>query len=137
MTTREGCQFPELSPGTSYGKGCRDAKAECQRRYREANREKVAEYQRRYYEAHRGKVAERKRRYYEANQILQKTRGRRTRERYATTCPAIVTGRYTPAEDAMIAPWEGTWPQLAEVLGRSAASLTNRIRKLREKGLIP
>ena len=112
MTTREGCQFPELSPGTSYGKGCRckgcrDAKAEYQRRH------------------------------YEANPILQKTRGRRTRGRYATTCPAIATGRYTPAEDAMIASWEGTWPQLAEVLGRSVASLTNRIRTLREKGLIP
>ena len=117
MTTREGCQFPELSPGTSYGKGCRcngcrDARAESQRRYREANRETVAE---------------RKRRYYEANPILQKTRGRGTRGRYATFRPAIATGRYTPAGDAMIASWEGTWPQLAEVLGRSVGSLSGRV----------
>ena len=155
--TREGCQFPELSPRTGYDKGCRckgcrDAEAEHARRYREANREKVAERRRRYYEANWEKVAEcqrryreanwekvaeRNRRHYEASPILQKARGRRTRERYATFCPAIVTGRYAPAEDAMIASWEGTWPQLAEVLGRSVTSLTSRIGKLRKKGLIP
>lgn len=102
MTTREGCQFPELSRGTSYGKGCR-----CK--------------------GCRDAKAERKRRYYEANPILQKTRGRRTRGRCATFRPAIATGRYTPAGDAMIASWEGTWPQLAEVLGRSVGSLSGRV----------
>lgn len=145
---REGCRFPGNAPRTAYGKGCRCGGCRewarvRRRRYREANPEKIAEENRRYREANPEKLAESRRRrresrqetdrrYREANPGASRRRWAQLKDAYLLAAKPIVTGRYSPAEDAVILSWEGRVIDLAVALGRTYYSVRARRQRLTE-----
>lgn len=54
-----------------------------------------------------------------------------------TSIPVTVSGRYAPAEDAVLISWDGRWIEAAVALGRSLESVSVRVAKLRREGLMP
>lgn len=151
----EECRFPGNAPATAYSKGCRcdgccDSHRDKARRLREANPEAYRKAVRLYYwenrearrealrlyrRENREAVAESLRVYREENHAARAAGARRRARGYVEAAPAIVTGCYSEAEDAVVVAWRYSLLALAQALGRTRDSVAARRRRLRREGV--
>lgn len=113
----------------------REKSLEASRRYYAENREALSEAHRRQYEENREAYRAAARRYREENRAYTRAadseRSRRTREYVATK--ATRRGRFTPAEDAIVASPDYSLREAALLLERTLPSVETRRRVLRRQ----